>query len=388
MIKRPFWLKKINEAWKNKSIVWLTGVRRAGKTFLAKNIHPSVEYFDCELNRVRNQIEADIQGFLESIENKTIIIDEIHRLENPAELLKVAADHYPHIKILATGSSTLAATKKFKDSLTDRKRVVHITPMILSDLEEFAKAGYGSAKNLDKRFLQGGLPPYYMSAEYPETSYQDWIDSYWAKDIQELYKVDNKAAFEKFIELLFIQSGGIFEASSFASPCKVSSPTISNYLGILEATFVAIVIRPYSKNKSQEIVSAPKVYGFDTGLVAYFNGWINVRNKDRGFMWEHFVLNELKAHLQTREINYWRDKRKREVDFVLSKRGSEEVMAIECKWLANDFDPTNLIAFRKNYPEGINYLVASDVDRSHTLNKGDLKVKVVNLKALIKEILS
>jgi len=48
-------------------------------------------------------------------------LDEVHRLDNPSELLKIAADHYPDLKIIATGSSTLGASDRFKDTLTGRK---------------------------------------------------------------------------------------------------------------------------------------------------------------------------------------------------------------------------------------------------------------------------
>ena len=56
------------------------------------------------------------------------------------------------------------------------------------------------------------------------------------------------------------------------SPCEVSRTTISNYLKALEATFVAHVVRPFSTHRPTEIVSAPKVYGFDTGFVATVAG--------------------------------------------------------------------------------------------------------------------
>lgn len=107
MVKRRFWLKKIDEAWKRRSVIWLSGVRRAGKTFLCRSI-PQAEYFDCELPRTRRMME-DPQSFFDDLKNKTVIIDEIHRLDNPSEVLKIASDHYPDIKVIATGSSTLGA---------------------------------------------------------------------------------------------------------------------------------------------------------------------------------------------------------------------------------------------------------------------------------------
>jgi len=120
MRTRHFWLKKIEKLWQEKSIIWVSGVRRVGKTFLGKSIKDAL-YFDCELPRVR-QMMATPEDFLDGLRKKRIILDEIHRLDNPSELLKIAADHYPDIQIIATGSSTLGASSKFKDTLTDRKR--------------------------------------------------------------------------------------------------------------------------------------------------------------------------------------------------------------------------------------------------------------------------
>jgi len=48
------------------------------------------------------------------------LIDEVHQQADPSRLLKIGADEFPKLKILATGSSTLAATQKFRDSLTGR----------------------------------------------------------------------------------------------------------------------------------------------------------------------------------------------------------------------------------------------------------------------------
>jgi predicted AAA+ superfamily ATPase len=145
----------------------------------------------------------------------------------------------------------------------------------------------------------------------------------------------------------------------------VSRPTIQNYLSILEATFVAHPVRPFSSQASREITSAPKVYFFDTGFFCYFKGWDSLRAEDYGILWEHFVLNELHAHLQTREIYYWRDKRQHEIDFVLKGSRRNEITTIECKWKAKDFDIRNLGSFRGLYPTGQNYVVSSDIPRSY-----------------------
>lgn len=373
-VKRHFWLKKINKIWEKTSLVWLYGVRRVGKTFLCRSLE-GVEYFDCELPRVR-RIFDDPEEFYQTLKTKKIIIDEIHRLNNPSELLKIGTDYYPYIKIIATGSSTLGSSKKFKDTLTGRKKDLWLLPMTLADLVDFKNT------NLEHRLFRGGLPPFFLAKTYPQYEFQEWMDDFWAKDIVELFRLERRYSFQRFIELLFTQSGGIFEANAFSRPCEVSRSTISNYLKVLEATSVALVIRPFSYHKGSEIVSAPKVYGFDTGFVCYFKGWDNLRREDLALLWEHFVLNEICAHLQTKQINYWRDKRGHEIDFIIASPHKSPT-AIEVKWKGEDFDPKNLYAFRRRYPTGENFVVASDIERSFSRRYRNLKVEFVSLKQLV-----
>lgn len=377
MVDRKLWRNRIETSWKRRSIVWLSGVRRVGKTCLCQTL-PNIEYFDCELPRARRLME-DPQAFLDSIGNGRIVLDEIHRLPNPSELLKIAADHYPQVQIVATGSSTLGASAKFRDTLAGRKSELWLTPLIQADLADFNRV------DIHHRLLHGGLPPFFLEAELPEPDFQEWIDAYWAKDIQELFRLERRYSFQRFTELLMAQSGGVFEASGFARPCEVSRTTISNYLSILEATFVVHVVRPFSSRRATEIVAAPKVYGFDTGFVCYYRGWSQLRQEDLGSLWEHFVLNEIMAHTQSRDIRYWRNKRGQEVDFVLTRARGLPI-AIECKWAASGFSPRSLLAFRKQYPEGENFVVAHDVDRSFTSDYNGIQVKFVNLDTLIAEI--
>lgn len=370
---RLFWRSKIQDAWKRRRIVWLSGVRRVGKTVLCQSL-PETEYFDCELPRTRRQMQ-DPESFLDSLRGQRAVLDEIHRLRNPSEMLKIAADHFPDVRIIATGSSTLGASRKFRDTLAGRKVDLWLTPMVELDLNDFGNT------DLKHRLLHGGLPPFFLSPTIPEGDFQEWMDAYWAKDIQELFRLERRDSFQRFVELLLVNSSGIFEASAYAGPCEVSRPTISNYLRVLEATFVAHVVRPFGR-RATEIIAAPKVYGFDTGFVCYYRGWHELRDEDRGPLWEHFVLNELHGQFQTRRVRYWRDKRGHELDFVLVGRGHSPT-AIECKWTADAFDPSSLLAFRRRYPQGSNFVVATDVPRTWSRRYDDIDVRFVSLRGLI-----
>lgn len=111
MVNRAYWQTQVAEAWEERPVVWLTGVRRVGKTTLCSSLK-DVAFHDCELPRVRHQIEEDPEGFLAQVSTSHLVLDEVHRIGNPSELLKIAADHFPKLRVLATGSSTLGASRQ------------------------------------------------------------------------------------------------------------------------------------------------------------------------------------------------------------------------------------------------------------------------------------
>ncbi len=377
MVKRSFWLNKIEEAWKRRPIVWLNGVRRAGKTFLCKGLE-TVEYFDCERPVVRRQMD-DVEAFL-SKRHGRIVLDEVHRLDNPAELLKVAADHFPDLKIVATGSSSLEVSSKFSDALTGRKEEVLLTPMMSDDIHAFGN------DDLSHRFLNGGLPPFFISRDLSEKDYQEWVDSYWAKDIQALFRLERHFAFQKFVELLFTNSGSIFEATRYARPCEVSRTTISNYIAVLEHTSAVYIIRPFSSHGTTEITAASKVYAFDTGFVCFYNGWRELRPEDLGRLWEHYVLNEMIARTQTKDILYWRDKQGHEIDFVFRKARGTPPVTIECKWSDSQFKPDNLKIFRARYPDGENWVVSPTVKTSYSVKIKGLLIEFLSFDDFVRRL--
>src|SRR4030042_1674295 len=218
MINRFFWLRKMDDGWENRPLVWLSGVRRSGKTTLCKMI-PDAVFMNCDLPSVGRQLENPEYFFNNQPVGTTVIFDEIHRLQDPSMILKIGTDEFNHLKILATGSSTLEATKKFRDSLTGRKTQLFLPPVLWNEcLEDFG------IPDLDKRLLNGGLPEFLLSEEKKGELYSEWIDSYYARDIQELFNVRNRTGFLKLMHLLFMQSGGILEITKLAKESGLSRP--------------------------------------------------------------------------------------------------------------------------------------------------------------------
>jgi hypothetical protein len=372
MIARPLWKARVQAAWRKAPIVWLTGVRRVGKTVLAQSFDDAA-YFNCDLPSVAARVR-DPESFFRSAGRSSLILDEVHQLPDPSRLLKIAADAFPRLKVLATGSSTLAATNKFRDSLTGRKREVHLVPVLFEELEAFGTT------DLRERLLRGGLPAALLADSRGGEAYAEWLDSYFARDVQELFRLEKRGAFLRLVELVLRQSGGMLEVTALAKLAGVSRPTVTSWLEVLQTTHVAHMLRPFAGGGRREIVAQPKVYGFDTGFVCFARGWDSLRAEDCGLLWEHLVLETLLS-IPVARLHFWRDKQQREVDFVVP-RGREAVDAIECKWTADSFEPRGLAAFRESYPAGRNLVVSPDVREGYSRRFGKRTVEFVSLARL------
>ena len=231
MIDRPIWTERVAAAWKQAPIVWLTGPRRVGKTVLAQSI-PDAEFLNCDLPSMAERLREP-ESFYRSVRRPVVVFDEVHQLPDPSRLLKIGADGFPKLKILATGSSTLAATQKFRDSLTGRKRVVELVPVLFEELPAF---GVADARD---RLLRGGLPPALLAAEHSQEFYGEWQDSYFARDVQELFRLEKRAGFLRVLELLLRQSGGLLDVTRLAAESRISRPTVTNWLEVYQVTHVA-----------------------------------------------------------------------------------------------------------------------------------------------------
>jgi predicted AAA+ superfamily ATPase len=367
MVERPFWSERIADAWTRRPVVWLSGVRRVGKTTLARMLGPAT-FLNCDLPSVGRRL-ADPESFFADVDPAgAVVFDEIHRLEDPSGVLKIAADEHPDLRVLATGSSTLSATRKFRDSLTGRKSTLYLAPILWSECRRPFRI-----RSLDRRLLHGGLPEPLLSRKKNPGFFSEWIDSYYARDIQELFRVRNRAGFLRLFKLLLMQSGGLADFSSLASDSALSRPTVMAHVEALSIAHAIFLVPPFHGGGRREIVRRPKVYGFDTGFVTFVKGWDSIREEDRGLLWEHLVLDELRARVDERAISYWRDKSGRELDFVI-KRPRGVVDVFECKVNPDSFDAGVLQVFRSQYPKGKNFVTGPFVDVSYKRRYGNLTI--------------
>ena len=374
MINREFWINKIRAAWGKKPIVWLSGVRRTGKTTLSRMIEDAL-YLNCDLPSTLSRL-TDPEAFYGSLAaNTRLILDEIHRLPDPSMVLKVAADAYPSLRILATGSSTLAATTKFRDTLTGRKTTIYLPPVLWTECPGFGVSA------LDKRLLHGGLPEQLLADRMDTAFFSEWIDSFYARDVQVLFGIRNRTGFLDLLHLLMRQSGGQIDYSGLSSDCGLSRPTVVAHVEAMCIAHALFLLRPFHQGGKRELTKRPKAYVFDTGFVAFARGWAEIRDDDRGILWEHLVLDNLRSAVDPAQLFYWQDKSGREVDFVLRRPGGQ-VDAIECKVNADKVPTENLVAFRSAYPKGDNTVVSPGIRDPYTRSVDGITIRFESLSSL------
>jgi len=379
MIERSLWLDSIQQAWRHRSIVWLSGVRRVGKTTLTRMLSDAL-YINCDLPSVQRTLEEPELFFDSQVAGNTLIFDEVHQLRNPSQLLKIAADEHPQLKILATGSSTLAATRKFRDSLTGRKQAIHLCPILWDECAD----PFG-IHDLDHRLLHGGLPEPLLAARKDPEFFSEWIDSFYARDILELFGIRNRQGFLALFRLLLRQSGGQLDYSQLANLSELSRPTVKTHIEAMQIAHAVHLLRPFHGGGKREIVSRPKCYAFDTGFVSFEKGWNSIRDDDRGLLWEHLVLDTLRFHFRDETIFYWQDKSQREIDFVI--RGErDQVDIVECKINPDKLNVAPILAFRKLYPKGENMIVSPMVKKPYKVRRSDLVFKLWSTRDISRSV--
>ena len=375
MIGRPIWLQRLHDGWNRRPVGWLSGVRRVGKTTLSRMI-PEARYLNCDLPSVQRSL-ADAELFLEGLAPDAVVVfDEVHRLADPSQLLKIAADEYADLRVLATGSSTLAATGKFRDSLAGRKFELHLPPVPWDEcIDTFGIA------DLDRRLLHGGLPEALLAERPDPEFYSEWIDSFYARDILELFSIRNRQGFLSLLRLLLRRSGGQVDYSSLASLTELGRPTVRAHVEAMVTAHVVRLLKPFHGDSKQEIVSRAKCYAFDTGFIAFERGWEQIRAEDRGILWEHLVLDALLMRHHENDVLYWQDKSKREVDFVV-RRAEGAVDAVECKVNPDRLNSKPIEVFRRMHPKGGNYVVTPLDRKPYQIRRGELVFTVCTTRDL------
>jgi predicted AAA+ superfamily ATPase len=325
-----------------KKMVFLTGPRQVGKTWIAKQIAATgknsvyLNYDSVEDRKVIND-----EAWLGQTE--LLILDELHKMPQWKNYLKGVYDTKPDaLKILVTGSARLEAFRQTGDSLAGRffrHRLLPISPA------EATAAGVDAPL---KRFLErGGFPEPFLADDGVDADRwrMQYLDGLIRTDILDFEKVHDFRAIQMVLELLRLKVGSPVSYKSIAEDVGIAPNTVKKYIHIFESLYIVFRVTPFSKNIARSILKEPKLYFFDTGLV----------NGDDGARFENLVALCLLKHVYSLvdyqgrpySLNYLRTKDRAEVDFCIVN-GSDPELMIEAK-LSNPNPGKAMINFNKKY---------------------------------------
>lgn len=233
--------------------------------------------------------------------------------------------------------------------------------------------GFHDSETFLAAAIAGGL----AQAEF----FAEWLDSFYARDIQELFGIRERTGFLNLLRLMLRQSSGQVDISALSRECDLSRPTIKAHLEALRVACAVFFLLPFHGAGRREILKRPKAYAFDTGFVTFARGWRELREEDRGLLWEHLVLDALRSSALEERLGYWRDKSGREVDFTVAR--GREVDAIECKISPARVAIEPLEVFRELYPRGRNFLVCPAVREGYERRFGKAILRVCGCSELM-----
>ena len=347
-------------------MAFLSGPRQVGKTTLAKYYQSHFEqseYVSWDSFRDRKRILTDPYFFEKANRNPRkpflVILDEIHKFARWKNYLKGAYDQYnDEFRFLITGSGRLELFKKGGDSLLGRYFSVPLLPLTMGEvdgnltrLKEFLRRlsdPRSSSKETNSRYQNlfrfGGFPEPFSRAS--QTFYNLWFSErktlLLKEDIRDAMAIRQISLLEHLAHLIPERIGSPLSINALREDVGVAFETARDWLLVLEQFFYLFRVAPFTGALSRTLRKEYKVYLFD---------WVEVESESIRF--ENLVaLHLLKAvHLWKAMgegdigLHFVRDKEKREVDFLLSRKG-KPFLLVECKASDEELSP-HLLYFQK-----------------------------------------
>ena len=325
-------------------VVVIYGARRVGKTtllekFLENEDKTKVLFVNGDDIVVRHYLESQSMNKLQDFvgEHLLLVVDEAQHIEKIGLNLKIIVDHMPHVKVIATGSSSFDLARDVGEPLTGRKFVLPLFPLAQMEISGQEKR-HETEANLELRLIYGSYPEVVTTRDNArrEEYLREIISSYLFKDILALEGVRYANKLVRILQLLAFQIGREVSLAELGRQLGMSKNTVERYLDLLEKVFVVYRRKGFSRNLRKEITKNHRFYFFDTGirnaLIGNFNP-LAIRN-DVGELWENYVITErYKSHEYNRHtVNsyFWRTYDKKEIDLVEEQKG--HLSGYEIKW--------------------------------------------------------
>ncbi|MCF0145699.1 MAG: DUF4143 domain-containing protein, partial [Eubacterium sp.] len=237
----------------------------------------------------------------------------------------VDEDRRKNGRFILTGSHQPRLREAVAQSLAGRTTIHTLYPLSLEEIKNS-----GKSEEIDDSIVRGFMPELYLeNARETYVYYRDYLDTYIEKDLRQMIAVKDLNAFLRFLTLLAGRIGQVVNLSGMSGEVGVSSTTLSEWLYVLEDSFIVFRLQPYFSNISKRIVKSPKIYFVEPGLASYLLGIENARQASRdplrGNLFENIVVLEaMKTRLNDNKnpsLFYVRTEKGVEVDLILKKEG-------------------------------------------------------------------
>ncbi|MBQ8897221.1 MAG: ATP-binding protein [Clostridia bacterium] len=339
---------KIISLSKEYSCILITGPRQVGKTTVLRQLmDDNREYVTLDDMDERSLAKRDPAMFLQ-IHSTPIMIDGVQYAPELFSYIKMEID-----KGAAPGTFWLTGSQAFKlmelaqESLAGRVAILHMsslsqheiygsgncTPFTLelSALKEREKTNApADIAEIYDRIWKGSMPGL-ASGKFSDRDvfYSSYLQTYIDRDVKEQVQLADPLLFRDFVRASACRAGQMLNVHDIAQDVGVSDDTAKRWLQVLEKSDVIFFLRPYSNNLLKRTVKTPKMYFFDTGLVAYLTRYsspeILMNGAINGAILENYVVAELlkSYHNNAKEclLWYYRDSNSNEIDMVIESDG-------------------------------------------------------------------
>ena len=315
--------EKVMEVQKYYPVTTITGPRQSGKTSLCRHLFPEYPYVNLEDLIMRGRAVADPTGFVDSL-GQTAVIDEVQNVPEILSMIQVRVDEDPTKRFILTGSSNFSLLHRMTQSLAGRTALFTLLPFSFPEMTE-------SEKDVPTwRLLSRGQYPGILVNGIPDRIfYSNYYTTYVERDVRDLMRLKNIIKFDTFVRLLAARTGSEFNASQIAKEAGVSAPTISEWLSILETSYIIFRLQPYNANISKQLTKMPKVYFYDTGFLCYLLGVESEAQYEsstlRGAIFENMAVSELMKGQFNQgripDISFYRERSGKEVDAMVREGG-------------------------------------------------------------------
>jgi len=318
-------------------VVTVLGPRQSGKTTLCRMAFPDKPYVNLEQPDVREFAQQDPKAFLAQFPDGAVL-DEIQNVPSLLSWIQVLTDADPRKgRFVLTGSHQLQVSAQVTQSLAGRTAVLELLPLSLSELAKASDLPTVEPADANVLMLQGGYPRIHAQGMPPEVMLSDYFATYVERDVRQLINLRHLREFGQCVRLLAGRTGQLLNQTSLGNEVGVSSNTITQWLSILEASFLVFSLAPWSVNIGKRLVKSPKIYFYDVGLACWLLGIKTVEQLQhhplRGALFENLVVLEVLKSLRNQGLRdplyFFRDSNGLKIDLLLDHADGLQLVEIK-----------------------------------------------------------